>query len=179
MSMLAFEPQTMADVERGREAFHRLRPAPCTPVVRLVRPPVDEAVPPPPAIEPDDLPKIEGIEFDLLPPKRISSDVRNMGEPTLADITRTVCSVFQICRRELVSCRRLKKLSDARHVAMYLAGTLTGCSYPKIGAHMGGRDHTTIMHGMRKIEKIVHGEPDSDLAIKVKICAAIILEEKA
>jgi chromosomal replication initiator protein len=58
--------------------------------------------------------------------------------------------------------KRLRTIARPRQVAMYLAKTLTMRSLPEIGRKFGGRDHTTIMHGVRKIEELM--ATDSQLA---------------
>lgn len=57
------------------------------------------------------------------------------------------CKLFRVKRGELYSSRRQRRLSLARHFVMYWACRLTTLSLPQIGRLMGGRDHTTIMHG--------------------------------
>jgi len=69
------------------------------------------------------------------------------------DIQAEVCRAFEISRNEFVSSRRQRKLSRARQISMYLCKVMTSASYPLIAKHLGNRDHTTILHGVRKIER--------------------------
>lgn len=69
------------------------------------------------------------------------------------DVIEVVCSYFEIKRSDLLGNSRLKKFSTPRHIAQYLARKLTTFSYPEIAQKFGGRDHTSILHGVRKIEK--------------------------
>jgi chromosomal replication initiation ATPase DnaA len=62
-------------------------------------------------------------------------------------IEARACKLFRVKRAELYSCRRQRKLALARHFVMYWACRLTTLSLPQIGRLMGGRDHTTILHG--------------------------------
>ena len=68
-------------------------------------------------------------------------------------ITRRVCEDCQVSRAEIWSDRRPKRLSQARHLVWALAYDLTPHSLPKIGRMSGGRDHTTIIHGIQQGRK--------------------------
>lgn len=60
---------------------------------------------------------------------------------------------------EIASHRREARIAWARHIGMYLARKLTLRSLPEIGRMVGGRDHTTILHGCRRIAALVEGDP--------------------
>jgi chromosomal replication initiator protein len=62
------------------------------------------------------------------------------------DIKKAVASHFGIKVSDMVSKRRTRNLSFPRHVAMYLCRKHTTCSYPEIGNHFGGRDHSSVIH---------------------------------
>jgi len=72
---------------------------------------------------------------------------------TIECIQKEVCKYYGIHLNELLSKKRNKQLVYPRHVAMYLCRKLTDASFPLIGDQFGGRDHTTVMHGVEKIEK--------------------------
>jgi hypothetical protein len=72
----------------------------------------------------------------------------------LAEIQKVVAQHFDISILGIISKSRLKKFVHARQVAMYICRTMTGLPYPRIGEWFGGRDHTTVMHGVRKIEAL-------------------------
>jgi len=72
--------------------------------------------------------------------------------PTVREIVAKVAEHFHMRPEEILSSRRQREIVRPRHVAMYLAKMLTPRSLPEIGRHLGGRDHTTILHGFRKIE---------------------------
>ena len=55
---------------------------------------------------------------------------------------------------DLLSARRARQVARPRQVAMYLAKTLTSRSLPDIGRRFGGRDHTTVIHAVRRIEEL-------------------------
>jgi chromosomal replication initiator protein len=88
-----------------------------------------------------------------------------VGPPTLDNVIRAVCNEFQIKRANLVSESRARRLARARQVAMYLATELAARSSTQIGRRLGGRDHTTVLHGVAKIRDLI--ETDADLAATV------------
>jgi hypothetical protein len=81
------------------------------------------------------------------------------------DIIRNVCEYYGYSKAELESRRRLCKLVLARHVAIHLGRLLTPLSMPSIGQMLGGRDHTTILHAIRKINARL--ETDKALASEI------------
>lgn len=76
---------------------------------------------------------------------------------TVSGIKRVVCKHFAISHNELISERRDHKAVRPRMVAIYLTRELTPHSFPIIGRFFGDRDHTTILHSVRTIEKMVAG----------------------
>jgi chromosomal replication initiator protein len=73
---------------------------------------------------------------------------------TIDEIQRRVAEHFNIKMAEMTSSRRARVVARPRQVAMYLAKQLTQRSLPEIGRKFGGRDHTTVMHAVRKIEEL-------------------------
>ncbi|MCB0311125.1 MAG: chromosomal replication initiator protein DnaA [Bdellovibrionales bacterium] len=65
---------------------------------------------------------------------------------TVDDIKKAVAHHFGIKVSDMISKRRTKNLSFPRHIAMYLCRKHTTCSYPEIGGHFGGRDHSSVIH---------------------------------
>lgn len=74
-------------------------------------------------------------------------------EITVEKIQKIVADHFQLKISELKSSKRLKNLVYPRQIAMYICRKLTEMSYPEIGAKFGGKDHSTIIHAIKKIEK--------------------------
>ena len=70
-------------------------------------------------------------------------------------IQRAVALHFGLSKLDLLSARRTLNVARPRQIGMYLAKTLTLKSLPEIGRRFGGRDHTTILHGVRKIEGLL------------------------
>lgn len=65
---------------------------------------------------------------------------------TVDDIKKAVATHFGLKVSDIISKRRTKNLSFPRHIAMYLCRKHTTCSYPEIGEHFGGRDHSSVIH---------------------------------
>ncbi len=86
---------------------------------------------------------------------------------TVEEIQKRVCEHYNIRLSDLLSPRRARAVARPRQVAMYLAKQLTTRSLPEIGRRFGGRDHTTIMHGVRKIEEIRPGDPSLNEDIEI------------
>jgi chromosomal replication initiator protein len=84
----------------------------------------------------------------------------------IEDIQRIVARHYNVSRGDLLSSRRTANVVRPRQVAMYLAKTLTLRSLPEIGRRFGGRDHTTVLHAVRKIEHLVGA--DTALAEEVE-----------
>jgi chromosomal replication initiator protein len=93
---------------------------------------------------------------------------------TIEDIQRKVCEHYGIRLADMHSPRRARPVARPRQLAMYLCKQLTTHSLPEIGRKFGGRDHTTIIHGVRKIEELLAGDPTlrSDLESLKKAIAA-------
>ncbi len=99
------------------------------------------------------------------------------GEPRrvrIEDIQRIVARHYNVSRQELVSNRRTRVIVKPRQIAMYLAKTLTPRSFPEIGRRFGGRDHTTVLHAVRKIEELISG--DSKLSHEIELLKRLINE---
>ena len=73
----------------------------------------------------------------------------------IEEIQRIVARHYNVSRSDLLSSRRTANVVRPRQIAMYLAKTLTLRSLPEIGRRFGGRDHTTVLHAVRKIESLI------------------------
>ena len=71
------------------------------------------------------------------------------------DIQRKVAEHYNIRLADMMGPKRARNVARPRQIAMYLSKQLTSRSLPEIGRRFGGRDHTTIMHGVRKIEELL------------------------
>ena len=81
---------------------------------------------------------------------------------TIEEIQRKVAEHYNIRLSDMIGPKRVRTIARPRQIAMYLAKQLTLRSLPEIGRRFGGRDHTTIMHGVRKIEELM--STDSQLS---------------
>ncbi|MCM8614235.1 chromosomal replication initiator protein DnaA [Accumulibacter sp.] len=73
---------------------------------------------------------------------------------TIEGIQKTVAEYFKIKVADLFSKKRTRVVVRPRQIAMWLAKNLTSLSYPAIGEHFGGRDHTTVLHAVRTIDQL-------------------------
>ena len=84
----------------------------------------------------------------------------------IEEIQRIVARHYNVSRSDLLSSRRTANVVRPRQIAMYLAKTLTLRSLPEIGRRFGGRDHTTVLHAVRKIESLIG--TDNGLAAEIE-----------
>ena len=73
---------------------------------------------------------------------------------TIDDIQRQVAEYYNLRLAELLSARRARNIARPRQVAMYLSKQMTQRSLPEIGRKFGGRDHTTVMHAVKKVDDL-------------------------
>lgn len=92
----------------------------------------------------------------------------------IEEIQKLVASRYNVSRSDILSERRTAAVVRPRQIAMYLSKTLTLRSLPEIGRRFGGRDHTTVLHAVRKIEKCI-GE-DSGLNEEVELLKRMLQE---
>jgi chromosomal replication initiator protein len=85
---------------------------------------------------------------------------------TIDEIQRRVSDHFRIRQAEMVSARRAREVARPRQIAMYLAKQLTPRSLPEIGRKFGGRDHTTVIHAVRQIERLRGCDSDIDADVR-------------
>ena len=99
------------------------------------------------------------ISMDLV--NECLSDILRSSEQrvTVEEILRKVAEHYNVRLSDIVGPKRVRIIARPRQVAMYLAKELTSRSLPEIGRRFGGRDHTTIMHGVRKIEDLQTSDP--------------------
>jgi len=101
--------------------------------------------------------KLTGQPVTLEMAEREMRDLIRPAEPKrvrIEDIQRIVARQYNVSRSDLLSSRRTANVVRPRQVAMYLSKVLTLRSLPEIGRRFGGRDHTTVLHAVRKIEAL-------------------------
>ena len=91
---------------------------------------------------------------------------------TIEEIQRKVAEHYNIRLSDMIGPKRLRTIARPRQMAMYLAKQLTSRSLPEIGRRFGGRDHTTIMHGVKKIEELM--TTDSQLSDDMQLLKRLL-----
>lgn len=108
----------------------------------------------------------------------ILSHIYRSGEPKrvrIEDIQRIVARHYNVSKSELLSNRRTRTIVKPRQVAMYLSKVMTPRSLPEIGRRFGGRDHTTVLHAVRKIEDL--SGADNTLAQELELLRRLINDQ--
>ncbi|OUS38098.1 chromosomal replication initiation protein DnaA [Rhodobacterales bacterium 56_14_T64] len=97
-----------------------------------------------------------GREIDMDLTQDCLADVLRASERkiTVEEIQRKVSDYYNIRMSDIIGPKRLRSFARPRQVAMYLSKQLTSRSLPEIGRRFGGRDHTTVMHGVKRIEEL-------------------------
>ena len=93
--------------------------------------------------------------------KKVLGDILDEKEKvvTVDEIQKVVAERFHVKISELKAKKRTKTLVYPRQISMYLCRELTDLSFPEIGKHFGGKDHSTVIHAFRHIEKIIQSDP--------------------
>ncbi len=90
----------------------------------------------------------------------------NSREVTVESIQKTICDYYNLKINDLKAKRRTKNIALPRQVAMYLARKHTSTSFPIIGSKFGGRDHSTVIHAAKTIEKKIKEDPQMQTTIE-------------
>ena len=110
----------------------------------------------------------------------ILGHIYRSGEPKrvrIEDIQRIVARHYNVSKTELLSNRRTRTIVKPRQIAMYLSKVMTPRSLPEIGRRFGGRDHTTVLHAVRKIEDL--SGSDNTLAQELELLRRLISDQAA
>ncbi len=102
---------------------------------------------------------INGTEITLDMAREALSDLLNENKNnnlSIESINKCVCQYFKITLTELNSKSRERRYSEPRQIAMYLSRKYTKKTLPEIAAAFGGKDHSTVIHAIKKIEKEIH-----------------------
>ncbi len=113
--------------------------------------------------------QLTGVEVDLEFAVATLGDVLRGAERrvTIDEIQKAVSAHFELKPIDLVSARRAVVVARPRQIAMYLAKRLTTRSLPEIGRKFGGRDHSTVIHAVRRIEELRDKDREIDSAVRV------------
>jgi chromosomal replication initiator protein len=112
------------------------------------------------------LARASGRQPDLSSVAALFREQSETNRPTVERVAERVGHYFQVDVRHLQSRRRYRQLALPRQMSMYLARRLTGLSLDQIGAFFGGRDHSTVLHACRKLEKVVRDNATVASAVK-------------
>ena len=85
---------------------------------------------------------------------------------TIEDIQKTVVSYYNISMHDFMSSRRSRSVARPRQIAMYLAKKMTTKSLPDIGRNFSGRDHTTVIHAIKKVEELMIQDKNFENEVK-------------
>ncbi|WEK42282.1 MAG: chromosomal replication initiator protein DnaA [Candidatus Sphingomonas colombiensis] len=112
--------------------------------------------------------QLTGDAIDLDFAISVLGDVLRGGQRrvTIDEIQKAVSVHFELKPIDLVSARRARAVARPRQIAMYLAKRLTTRSLPEIGRKFGGRDHSTVIHAVRRIEELRDSDHDIDGAVR-------------
>ena len=120
---------------------------------------------------------LNGAPLSMETAERAIRDLVRTPEPKkikIEDIQKLVASHFNVSRADILSSRRTATVVRPRQVAMYLSKLLTPRSLPEIGRRFGGRDHTTVLHAVRKIQGLVTA--DGTLSEEIELLKRMLLE---
>ena len=99
--------------------------------------------------------------------KAINDIIRqNSSVISIEYIQDVVCNYFNITMKDLTSSQRSNNITFPRQIGMYLCRILTNESFPKVGEAFGKRDHTTVMHAFKKIEKDIKENQETKLLVE-------------
>jgi chromosomal replication initiator protein len=107
------------------------------------------------------------IDLDFVAEVLASTLRANQRRISIDEIQTRVSEHYRIRKAEMTSARRAREVARPRQVAMYLSKQLTPRSLPEIGRRFGGRDHTTVIHAVRQIEKLRAQDPELDSDIRL------------
>ena len=110
-----------------------------------------------------------GRPIDIDMAQECLADILRISERkvTIEEIIRKVADHYNLRMSDMISARRSRTISRPRQLAMFLAKNLTSKSLPEIGRRFGGRDHTTVIHAVKKIEELKN--KDLQIAEEVEI----------
>jgi len=114
---------------------------------------------------------LTGKDIDMAFTQEVLGDLLEASQRkvTIDEIQKRVCDHFDIRQNDLVSARRARAIARPRQIAMYLAKRLTPRSLPEIGRKFGGRDHTTVIHAVKQIEKLRASDHEIDGDVRALI----------
>lgn len=118
--------------------------------------------------------QITGQDITLDNIREILRDLLRSNEKviTIEDIQRKIAEKYNIKFSDMYSGRRLRSITRPRQMAMYIAKTLTNKSLSEIGRKFGGKDHTTVIHAVKAVERLI--EEDKEFAEDIRLLIKVI-----
>ena len=115
-----------------------------------------------------------GREITLEMTQECLADILKASERkvTVEEIQRRVSEHYSIRLSDMIGPKRVRAIARPRQIAMYLSKQMTSRSLPEIGRRFGGRDHTTVMHGVRRIEELKAS--DSQIADDLELLGRLL-----
>ncbi len=107
--------------------------------------------------------QLTGQQITLDAAEHTVRDLMNGAEPKrirIDDILKAVSKHYGVNRQDLLSKRRTRSIVRPRQIGMFLSKQLTTRSLPEIGRRFGGRDHTTVIHAVRVVQKLISDDPN-------------------
>lgn len=186
----------IGQAHRDQHAAHKARRARLNPperIAALAVPPTEGVIVPAPSHPPATPRKITPADITLGKIKKIGRGIaflndqlkklhhlhamvadeteNNLKVPKISVMTvqRVICKSYHITREQMCSDRRSEHLVWPRHVAMYVSEQMTASTFNLLGRLFGGRDHTTVLHAVKKIAKLV----STDAAVAAEVAAVM------
>ena len=118
--------------------------------------------------------ELTGRKINIENSSNLLSDLISAREKNISidNIQKKVSSYYNLALSDMTSSRRSINIARPRQMAMYLSKGLTSYSYPEIGKAFGGKDHTTIIHASKKIDKLLND--NSHLSEDIKLLKSIL-----
>lgn len=142
---------------RYRDVAMRLGLGPAVPVVKRIPPPVRDVIDVSRPVGPmQSIAALDAAIEDLK--QRREAELKALGwqrEYLISDLVRIVCAISGFNSNAIRSERRDGAVVRARQMTFWLARRFTTTSMPIIGRNIGGRDHTTVLHGARRVEQVI------------------------
>ncbi|BEQ12935.1 chromosomal replication initiator protein DnaA [Desulfoferula mesophila] len=104
--------------------------------------------------------RLRGAEVSLELARQVLGPLASENLVGVEDVLRVVATHFGVRPADIKSSRKSRDISRPRQVTMYLARRLTNASFPEIGQALGGKDHSTVVKGVQRVEKLMAQDPE-------------------
>ncbi len=111
--------------------------------------------------------RLQGVEADLELARQVVGPLVSERQVGVDEVLGAVASHYGLKVADLKGSRKTRDISHPRQVAMYLARRLTRSSFPEIGRAMGGKDHSTVVKGVKRVEQLMAKDPELGETVRV------------